>query len=339
MSIRNTKKPKEIPPELLELYAKNNPHDLLTKTVLSDLEIATFYLKTHIPKHLKGKLDWSKLRIEDVPMIDEKLDVVQPDILYRVPLIDRSEEFVFFYLLHEHQSTVDTNMPFRLLRYMTDAWTDFQKQYGYHRKLPIIIPIVFYTGIKEWNRPKFLNEVFESFFGSRQFIPDFNVVYIDVKDLDVELYREMMVLFFMGLIMKLVHRDDFLEQLLEYSQEMSVLFEKHDVYFHQFMVYIISYRKGEGMRDVKKIVDTTVQPYQLDPESILAGVFREREEMIKQGKEEGIEQGIEQGKSAKQKEVILSMHAKQLSVDFIAEIVNLPQEEVLQIIQSSENNN
>ena len=86
----------------MELYAKNNPHDLLTKTVLSDLEIATFYLKTHIPKHLKGKLDWSKLRIEDVPMIDEKLDVVQPDILYRVPLIDRSEEFMFFYLLHEH---------------------------------------------------------------------------------------------------------------------------------------------------------------------------------------------------------------------------------------------
>ena len=193
---------------------------------------------------------------------------------------------------------------------------------------------MFYTGTKEWNRPKFLNEVFESFFGSRQFIPNFNVVYIDVKNLDVELYRGMMVLFFMGLIMKLVHRDDFLEQLLEYSQEMSVLFEKHDVYFHQFMVYIISYRKGEGMRDVKKIVDTTVQPYQLDPESILAGVFREREEMIKQGKEEG----IEQGKLANQKEVILSMHAKQLSVDFIAEIVNLPQEEVLQIIQSSENN-
>ena len=180
----------------------------------------------------------------------------------------------------------------------------------------------------------YITEVFESFFGSKQFIPYFNVVYIDVKDLDVELYREMMVLFFMSLIMKLVHRDDFLEQLLEYSQEMSVLFEKHDVYFHQFMVYIISYRKGEGMNDVKKIVDTTVQPYQLDPESILAGVFREREEMIKQGKEEG----IEQGKLANQKEVILSMHAKQLSVDFIAEIVNLPEEEVLQIIQSSENN-
>ena len=60
-------------------------------------------------------------------------------------------------------------------------------KYGHQRKLPVIIPIVFYTGIKEWNRPKFLNEVFESFFGSRQFIPDFNVVYIDVKDLDVEL--------------------------------------------------------------------------------------------------------------------------------------------------------
>ena len=338
MSIRNTKNPKEIPPELLELYAKNNPHDLLTKTVLSDLEIATFYLKTHIPKHLKGKLDWSKLRIEDVPMIDEKLDVVQPDILYRVPLIDRSEEFVFFYLLHEHQSTVDQNMPFRLLRYMTDAWTDFQKQYGYQRKLPVIIPIVFYTGTKEWNRPKFLNEVFESFFGSKQFIPDFNVVYIDVKDLDVELYRGMMVLFFMSLIMKLVHRDDFLEQLLEYSQEMSVLFEKHDVYFHQFMVYIISYRKGEGMRDVKKIVDTTVQPYQLDPESILAGVLREREQMIKDGFQEGIVQGIEEGRYKEKSEIILSLYSKGSSIEFISEIVNLSQREVVKIIEQSNNN-
>ena len=68
--------------------------------------------------------------------------------------------------------------------------------------------------------------------------------------------------------MKLVHRDDFLEQLLEYSQEMSVLFEKHDVYFHQFMVYIISYRKGEGMNDVKK---TKI----LIPNSELIGKFSE----------------------------------------------------------------
>ena len=71
-----TKNPKEIPPELLEHYSKNNPHDLLTKTVLSDMEIARFYLQTHIPKHLKGKLDWSKnLTIEDIPLIDEHLDV------------------------------------------------------------------------------------------------------------------------------------------------------------------------------------------------------------------------------------------------------------------------
>ena len=26
---------------------------------------------------------------------------------------------------------------------LTDAWTDFQEQYGRHRKLPIIVPIVF----------------------------------------------------------------------------------------------------------------------------------------------------------------------------------------------------
>ena len=145
------------------------------------------------------------------------------------------------------------------------------------------------------------------------------------------MYREMMVLFFMGLIMKLVHRDDFLEQLLEYSQEMSVLFEKHDVYFHQFMVYIISYRKGEGMRDVKKIVDTTVQPYQLDPESILAGVLREREQMIKDGFQEGIEQGIEQGIEEATMQICINLLQQGIDIDVIQKATNIPESKIQQI--------
>ena len=62
---------KSTPKTLLERYAKNNPHDLLTKTILSDVEIARFYLPQSTSKE---KLDWSKLTIEDVPMIDEHLD-------------------------------------------------------------------------------------------------------------------------------------------------------------------------------------------------------------------------------------------------------------------------
>ena len=122
-----------------------------------------------------------------------------------------------------------------------------------------------------------------NFFGSKQFVPNFHVVYVDLKTLDVEQYRGMLVLFLMSLLMKSIHYDDFLERFLEYRQEVSELFEKHDVYFHQFMVYIISYRKGVGMNDVKKIVSKAVEPYQLDPESILAGVLREREQMIQEG--------------------------------------------------------
>ena len=33
-------------------------------------------------------------------------------------------------------------------------------------------------------------------------------------------------------------------------------------------LWCILFLTGEGMRDVKKIVDTTVQPYQLDPENL-----------------------------------------------------------------------
>ena len=81
------------------------------------------------------------------------------------------------------------------------------------------------------------------------------------------------------------------------------------------------------MRDVKKIVDTTVQPYQLDPESILAGVLREREQMIQEGIEQGIEQGIEEATM----QICINLLQQGIDIDIIQKATNIPESKIQQI--------
>ena len=71
---------------LLLDFATNNPHDLLVKITLSDLDVARHYFQTHLPKHICNRLDWLQLKLVDVPMIDEKLTSLHSDLLFFVPL-------------------------------------------------------------------------------------------------------------------------------------------------------------------------------------------------------------------------------------------------------------
>lgn len=53
---------------------------------------------------------------------------------------------------------------------------------------------------------------------------------------------------------------------------------------------------------------------------------------MKEGLEQGKKEGIEQGKTEKQKEIVLNMHKKKMSLEDICEITNLSKEEVEEII-------
>ncbi len=86
--------------------------------------------------------------------ITQDFTLKQADIVYK-----KKGEDIFF--LIEHQSTIDYSMPYRLLNYCIEiireaVVKDLLKNRSY--KMPVVYPIVFYTGKRKWNVEKYFEE-------------------------------------------------------------------------------------------------------------------------------------------------------------------------------------
>ena len=128
-------------------------------------------------------------------------------------------ETIFIITLIEHQSRVDYDMSFRILRYIVQILTDYaeeqeKKQQGITKRkdfhYPPIIPVVFYDGPGNWTaevnfrRKVYLNDVLG------EFIPDFRYIVVSLsKYSDQELVEKGDELSLIMLIDKLKSAADF----------------------------------------------------------------------------------------------------------------------------------
>ena len=62
-----------------EIY---HPHDLMVRTVLSDLTEAASFLQTHLPETVSQALNWSTLKLLEGSFVDEDLRESEADLLY-----------------------------------------------------------------------------------------------------------------------------------------------------------------------------------------------------------------------------------------------------------------
>jgi predicted transposase/invertase (TIGR01784 family) len=108
----------------------------------------------------------------------------EADLVYWVKLNDQD---IIFYLLLEIQSTVDFQMPYRLLIYMVEIWREILKDLANGQeklkefRLPSIIPLVLYNGKNNWTACRSYKEYLSGYemFGDN--IIDFRYILIDVN--------------------------------------------------------------------------------------------------------------------------------------------------------------
>jgi len=118
------------------------PHDLIFKQFLTHPETARDFMQLHLPAELQVVCDFSTLRLESGSFVEESLRPYFSDVLYSLSTITGDEGYI--HVLIEHQSTPDKHMAFRLLRYSVAA---MQRHLDAgHKKLPLVIPVLFYTG-------------------------------------------------------------------------------------------------------------------------------------------------------------------------------------------------
>ena len=97
------------------------------------------------PEPIKNQLDFNSIEYCQTSFVDEKLKLSQTDVLFSASIAGSS---AYIYVLAEHESTVDLLIAFWLMKYLVAIWDYHIKQTKPSKALPLpmIVPLVFYTG-------------------------------------------------------------------------------------------------------------------------------------------------------------------------------------------------
>ena len=125
-----------------------------------------------------------------------------------------------FYLISliGHKLKVDYNVVMQMLRYMVCIWEEYEKETDKRHKgsskrkdfkYPLILPIVFYDGIKNWTASLNLSDRIESGEDLQKYIPDFQCLLIRPRDYsNVQLMERNDILSFIMMIDKVQSKED-----------------------------------------------------------------------------------------------------------------------------------
>lgn len=140
-----------------------SPHDKLFKIGFEQPEHAAAVFRQVLPPELVAAIDWDTMRREAGSFVDPGLKSRHTDLLFSARLKDSGpggeDKLVLLYLLLEHQSSNDEDMPLRMLVYMVRIWESYRKNHG--GPLPLIIPVILSHAPEGWTAPTSFHAMFE----------------------------------------------------------------------------------------------------------------------------------------------------------------------------------
>ncbi len=138
---------------------------------------------------LAARLDFARAQRVNRSLIPADLRKRESDLIFRIPFRGgrkQSRREAWVYLLLEHQSRRDAWMPLRFLGYMVQLW-ELQRREAEdagtaarRRPLNPVIPVLFYTGRRDWKTSLRLSDLMEAPPELVQFIPDWEMLFLNL---------------------------------------------------------------------------------------------------------------------------------------------------------------
>ena len=159
----------------------NHPHDKIFRSILEDKSQIINIINKVI--NTSKEITENEIQIYNSSYISERFENKESDIVYKM-----KEKNIFF--LIEHQSKIDYKMPIRILNYEIEIMRQAigTKKIGKNSKLPVIVPIVIYTGKGKWRAALKIEEYQENLEGYRiNTLGEYNLIDINdysIKDLE-----------------------------------------------------------------------------------------------------------------------------------------------------------
>ena len=134
----------------------NTPHDRFFKTMMAIPDVNREFLIANLPKDILAIIDLDTIKFHKESFIDQQLKLNMVDILVETKFNDTPG---YIYVLAEHQSKPDKLMPLRIWSYMLKIM-EYHTTQNKTKELPIVYPIIFYNGKKQYSYSTNLLDLF-----------------------------------------------------------------------------------------------------------------------------------------------------------------------------------
>jgi predicted transposase/invertase (TIGR01784 family) len=260
-----------------------NPHDKFFKETFSKIEVARDFMNNYLPQSIINIVDLNTLELQKDSFINEELQEVFSDMLFRVK-INKREGYVYF--LFEHKSYTSRNISFQLLKYMLEIWEAKVKKEN-SNELPIVLPLVIYHGSDEWNIKTTLGEMITGYKELpeevKKYVPDYEYLLYDLsRYTDEEIKGEVQLRILITIFRDVFTKDNkaIIETVLRAAEHLGKLEDQQTgiEYFETFLRYILNAGQKLTKEDIEDIIRKVETSYPEGSEVVMTLAEQYREE-------------------------------------------------------------
>ncbi len=133
-------------------------YDRSYKKIFSNKGFVRYLLQGFVRLKWVELIDFEAITLEPVSFIDRLFKKKEADIIWKLPLKNGSEAYL--YLLLEFQSGVDYTMPLRFASYILNFYAGELKKKK-RDKLPVVFPLLLYNGKQRWTAARRLQDMID----------------------------------------------------------------------------------------------------------------------------------------------------------------------------------
>lgn len=298
----------------------NNSHDKIFRSILDRKKDACYIIN----KALNFKITENEIEKYNSSFVTRHLENRESDIVYKL----KNDEV---YFIIEHQTKIDYTMPLRMLEYKIEVMRSATRGKNINNKnakVPLVIPIVLYTGHKKWDAKLNLAEIQPEYRGDIKDYIGYNL--IDVNNYtDKELLQSEAFIAKAMLIEKTMDVREFIEIVHKINHNIKTEEDK------ELLENIIRFDYGCKLGD--ELTEKLIKDLKGDGGMLASAemVWKEFDGYFirgrKQGRIEGRIEGKREGKRENMLEVAKTMLEENFSISQIAKITKLTEDEIKNI--------
>jgi predicted transposase YdaD len=319
-------------------------HDKAFKKLMSYPSMRQAFFADFLPPEIKHQLQLKTLQLRPCEVIESHLQAYYTDLLFSCRMQDGQESLLF--TLVEHQTQADDALPLRMIRYTCSILERYAKQQHSHHNLPVVFPLIFYTGRTQQNTD--VNRLFsQPDLAARYTFQDAQLVATHRMTQQRLLQLSPNNLFFTSLFHTDKYGQRLLVKLLKQPRTETALIRRlrqlrcpHDL--HNFVLHYINYLEPLKTEEITHMynellheclkedfdMNEITNPYMRDHIQEVRKSHREgMEEGLQKGILKGQQQGLQKGQLEAKADALLAMTNKlDLSIVEAAEIIGASKE-------------